>query len=112
LAKATELIRAETGVAGDGLGVLVIDPDPRVHQRFPRGEIAKQFATAEMPVVGGLSWDPGSAGQFSELHQPGRKFETSVLLADARRTAGEIGRRAMDRMNRLRKPAPEVRHVR
>ncbi|WP_410633804.1 MinD/ParA family protein [Amycolatopsis sp. cmx-4-83] len=112
LVKAVDLIRAETGVVGDGLCVLVIEPDPRAHQRFPRGEIAKQFAGAEMPVIGGLSWDPASAAQFSELHRPGRRFATSALLGDAHRVAGEIGRRALERTSRLRRPLVEVRHGR
>ncbi|GLY38835.1 hypothetical protein Amsp01_048590 [Amycolatopsis sp. NBRC 101858] len=98
---------------GDGLVVLVVDPDLRAHQRYPHGEIAKQLAAAGLPVVGALPWDPVAAAQFSDLHRPGRKFETSGLLTQACRAADEIGRRAMDRMNRLRKPLTVVNgHVR
>ncbi len=110
-AKSVDIIREEHGVFDDeGLVVLVADPDPRIHQRYPHGEIGKELG---LHVVGALPWDPVSAAQFSDLHRPGRKFETSPLLTHARKTAGEVGRRATERMNWLRKPPPVVNdHVR
>ncbi len=110
-AKGVDVIREEHGVFDDeGLVVLITDPDPRFHQRYPHTEIGKELG---LHVVGALPWDPANAAQFSDLHRPGRKFETSPLLAHARKTADEIGRRAMQRMSWLRKPPPVVSgHVR
>lgn len=110
-AKAVEVIREEHGVFDDeGLVVVVAEPDPKTHQRYPHGEIAKELG---LPVVGALPWDPVNAAQFTDLHRPGRKFETSPLLTHARKTADDVGRRAMQRMSWLRKPSPVVNgHVR
>ncbi|WP_206796983.1 hypothetical protein [Amycolatopsis sp. MtRt-6] len=110
-AKAVDVVREEHGVFDhEGLVVLIADPDPRIHQRFPHGEIGKELG---LHVVGALPWDPRTAAQFTDLHRPGRKFETSPLLTHARRAADEIGRRAMERMSWLRKPPPVVNgHVR
>lgn len=105
-AKGVDVIREEHGVFDDeGLVVLVADPDPRFHQRYPQTEIGKELG---LHVVGVLPWDPANAAQFSDLHLPGRKFETSPLLTHARKTADEVGRRAMQRMSWLRKPPPVV----
>lgn len=110
-AKNVDVVREEHGVFDDeGLVVVVADPDPRIHQRYPHGEIGKELG---LTVVGALPWDPVNAAQFSELHRPGRKFEMSPLLSHARKTADEVGRRAMERMSWLRKPSPVVNgHVR
>ncbi len=106
LAKGVDVIREEHGVFDDeGLVVLIADPDPRFHQRYPHTEIGKELG---LHVVGAMPWDPANAAQFSDLHRPGRKFETSPLLTHARRAADEIGRRAMQRMSWLRKPPPVV----
>ena len=111
LAKAVDVIREEHGVFDDeGLVVLIVDPDPRVHQRYPHAEIGKELG---LHVAGALPWDPVTAAQFSELYRPGRKFETSPLLTHARRAADEVGRRAMQRTSWLRRPPPVVNgHVR
>ncbi|NBH02885.1 hypothetical protein GTY80_06410 [Amycolatopsis sp. SID8362] len=101
-AKAVDVIREEHGVFDDeGLVVLLADPEPRSHQRYPHGEIGKELG---LSVVGALPWDPAGAAQFTDLHRPGRRFETSPLLTHARKTVDEIGRRAMQRMTWLRKP--------
>ncbi|MEU8637669.1 hypothetical protein AB0C38_36285 [Amycolatopsis sp. NPDC048633] len=111
LANAVDVIREEHGVFDDeGLVVLIVDPDPRTHQRYPHGEIGKELG---LHVVGALPWDPVAATQFSELYRPGRKFETSPLLTHGRKVADEVGQRAMQRMSWLRKPPPVVNgHVR
>jgi len=110
-AKAVDVVREEHGVFdNEGLVVLLADPEPRTHQRYPAGEIGRELG---LTIAGTLPWDPGSAAQFTDRHRPGRKFETSPLLTQARRAADEIGRRAMERMSWLRKPPPVVNgHVR
>lgn len=95
LATSLDVLREETGRAGDDLALLVVDPDPGTHQRFPHREIADQFAAEGVPMAGWLPWDPISAAQFTNLHRPGRRFESSPLLTTARKAAEEIGRRAV-----------------
>ncbi|MEV7038391.1 hypothetical protein [Amycolatopsis sp. NPDC051061] len=95
LVSTLDVLREETGRTGDTMGLLVVDPDPRTHQRFSHREIAEQFAAEGLPMVGWLPWDPAGAAQFTNLHRPSRRFESSPLLTTARKVADEIARRAV-----------------
>lgn len=79
--------------AGVPLHLLVVDAD----SPYRAAEVAE---AVDLPLIGVLAYDPGSARVHSEGADAGRGFERSEYARSVRRVAGDLGALATSRADR------------